>query len=74
MSVQAQQYSTEEVLPAEPQQHARFPLSVPGRIADVFGRSGVPPRLSREGKLELTEPLRSKTAGEGFQKGAQREQ
>lgn len=40
MSVQAQQYSTEEVLPAEPQQHARFPLSVPGRIADVFGRSG----------------------------------
>ena len=40
MSVQAQQYSTEGGLPAEPQQRARFPLGVPGLIADVSGRSG----------------------------------
>src|SRR5262245_38238663 len=32
-------------------------------------RSGVPPRLSREGKLELTEALRSLTAGEGIPEG-----
>lgn len=52
-SVQAQQHFTEEGLPAEPQQRAGFPLGVPGLLADVAGRSGVPPRLSREGKLEL---------------------
>jgi len=47
MSVQAQQYSTEEGLPAGPPQRARLPPGMPGLIADVAGRSGVPPRLSR---------------------------
>ena len=32
-------------------------------------RSGDPPRLSREGKLELIEALRSSTAAEGIPEG-----
>jgi len=37
--------------------------------SELYRRSGDPPRLSREGKLELTEALRSSTAGEGIPEG-----
>ncbi len=39
---------------------------VPGLRANVAGRSGDPPRLCWEGKLELSEALRSETAAEGI--------
>ncbi len=37
--------------------------------SELCRRSGDPPRLRREGKLELTEALRSSTAAEGILEG-----
>ncbi len=45
------------------------PEGVPGLGANVAGRSGEPARRGGEGKLELTEAPRSKTAAEGIPEG-----
>jgi len=46
-----------------------YPAGVPGLRANIAGRSGDPARCGGEGKLELTEALRSKTVAEGIPEG-----